>query len=59
MTLDERERQEMDEDPLKKLNKARTKRLEKGFLAMINNEDSIEDKEFDPGLKAVEDFLRN
>jgi hypothetical protein len=58
MTIEEKERKQMDKDPLIRLNKAQTKRLEDGFLKIYENEETIKEIQHDPELIMINEFLK-
>lgn len=54
--IEDIERKEMDKDPLQKLNKSLTKRLDNFFSMSAEDDDSYAQKR-DPEYQAVERFL--
>jgi len=43
MNQEQKDRKEMDRDPLERLNKARTKRLEKAYFQKLKDEELFEE----------------
>ena len=55
--IEDIERREMDQDPLKKLNKSLTKRLDNFFSISAEDDDSLFEMQRNPEYQAVERFL--
>jgi hypothetical protein len=57
VSIDEIERKQMDRDPLAKLNKSLTKRLDNFFSMSAEDDDSVFQATRNPEYQAVEKFL--